>query len=250
MKKTIAVDFDGVLHGYSKKWHEGTIYDEPVPGAAAAMQALLDAGYEISVYSTRCHSRTVNGKYQPDQAREIEDYLRTRGIPFTNVHVGAGKPLCVLFIDDNAFRFTGDWAAAMPQIEAILEKRPAPAPEEGNLVRYAREELQRIGEEPGVIENFLDVMRAFSAYGHSGGSASVCIPRINQLLRFRPIAPLTGEDDEWNDVSHAGGRDDGPLWQNRRCGEVFKDATGAWILAPDDCGFTMRKSITFPYQVD
>jgi hypothetical protein len=250
MKKTIAVDFDGVLHGYSKKWHDGSIYDAPVPGSAEAMQELLDPGFEVVIYSTRCHSRTVDGKYQPGQAREIDNYLRTHGIPFTNVHVGAGKPLCVLFIDDNAFRFTGLWSAAMPHIKAILDGRPTFVPEEGSLVRYARQELQRIGEEPDVIENFLDVMRTFSGYGHSGGSASVCIPRINQLLRFRPIAPLTGEDDEWNDVSNVGGRDGGPRWQNRRCSEVFKDSTGAWILAPDDCGYTMLKSITFPYQVE
>ena len=35
--KTIAVDFDGFIHKYSKGWHDGSIYDEPVEGAAEAL---------------------------------------------------------------------------------------------------------------------------------------------------------------------------------------------------------------------
>lgn len=39
---TIAVDFDGVVHAYSKGWQGGQIYDEPVPGAIDGLRALME----------------------------------------------------------------------------------------------------------------------------------------------------------------------------------------------------------------
>lgn len=38
---TLAVDFDGVVHRYSRGWHDGTIYDEPIPGAIDGLHALM-----------------------------------------------------------------------------------------------------------------------------------------------------------------------------------------------------------------
>jgi hypothetical protein len=45
------------------------------------------------------------------------------------------------------------------------------------------------------------------------------------LASFKPIAPLTGEEWEWNDVAEQSG---GTLWQNKRCSHVFKDDNGAY----------------------
>jgi hypothetical protein len=49
---TIAVDFDGVIHGYSKGWQDGTIYDPPVPGAIETLNTLL-GNYSIFVFTSR-----------------------------------------------------------------------------------------------------------------------------------------------------------------------------------------------------
>lgn len=122
MPITIAVDFDGVLHGYSRKWADGSIYDGPKPGAAAAMQRLLDLGLETVIYSTRCYDRTERGEFQPHQREQVAAWLERHQIPYTRIHDQPGKPLCVLFIDDNAYRFHGDWDKELPSILGLLSK--------------------------------------------------------------------------------------------------------------------------------
>lgn len=50
--RTVAVDFDGVVHAYSRGWHDGTIYDEPIPGALDALHALM-RDYAVFIHTTR-----------------------------------------------------------------------------------------------------------------------------------------------------------------------------------------------------
>ena len=52
MAKTVAVDFDGVIHAYGKGWLDGTIYDKPVPGAFSALSMLMDR-YAVFIHTTR-----------------------------------------------------------------------------------------------------------------------------------------------------------------------------------------------------
>jgi len=109
--KTIAVDFDGVLHGYSLGWQDGTIYDEPKPLARESM-ALLCEKFEVVIFSTRCFPRTVRGKFEPSQDIEVAAWLKKHNIPYTRIHTEPCKPLCVAFIDDNAIRHI-NWASTM-----------------------------------------------------------------------------------------------------------------------------------------
>lgn len=39
---TLAVDFDGAVHRYSRGRHDGTIYDPPIPGALNGLRQLMD----------------------------------------------------------------------------------------------------------------------------------------------------------------------------------------------------------------
>jgi hypothetical protein len=48
-------------------------------------------------------------------------WLFKHHIPFTRIHDLPEKPLCVLFIDDNAYRFKGDWLNELPEIEKLLK---------------------------------------------------------------------------------------------------------------------------------
>jgi hypothetical protein len=100
-------------------------------------------------------------------------------------------------------------------------------PEDSNLVSYARRELTREGwlnfdDDGGIYdamigEAVLELMRAFAVQGHSGASAPLVANLFDRLARFEPLSPLTGDDDEWNEV--------GPgRWQNNRCSHVFRDS--------------------------
>lgn len=115
------------------------------------------------------------------------------------------------------------------------------------LVSYAREELGRIGQiyDGMVNEAALELVQKFSKQGHSGGSAVLTLEIASKLMRFQPLTPLTGEDNEWNEISMGDG--DNPLYQNRRCSTVFKDNDGAYDIEHADYGQGRRTPIRFPY---
>jgi len=128
-----------------------------------------------------------------------------------------------------------------------------------NLVDYAKEELKRIGMidsgEPYndmTAKAILDLIELFASQGHTGFTAPYTINTFSRLAMFKPLSPLTGEDDEWNDI------EDG-LLQNKRYSAVFKDKNGiAYNIEGKvftDDGKTLyqckdsRVDITFPYVV-
>lgn len=52
-KKTIALDFDGVIHDYTDGWRNGEIYGAATPGAFETIEALLERGYAVFIHSSR-----------------------------------------------------------------------------------------------------------------------------------------------------------------------------------------------------
>lgn len=101
---------------------------------------------------------------------------------------------------------------------------------ESGLVKYAQHELglilkqaEKDGDEEDIHmqrvfnEGILKVVKAFSDCGHSGFSASLAIHYLDRLLKFRPLVPLTLEDEEWSkvDIEHK-------VYQNNRASNVFK----------------------------
>ena len=94
---------------------------------------------------------------------------------------------------------------------------------ESNLVAHAKKELALINEEPEIVEGYLKIVQAFADMNHSGGSASVAIVVINELLQFKNLTPLTNDPDEWCDVAEQSGY---TLWQNRRNSTAFSNDGG------------------------
>lgn len=140
------------------------------------------------------------------------------------------------------------------QLHAHQEFRAAGWLDEGGNFK---DEMQE-----AMCSHVLKLLEVFAGEGHSGFSAPYAINMFEKLARFEPIAPLTGEDWEWNNVG------DG-VFQNKRCSRVFKqadrfdgqayDINGKvfwdWWTDPETgekskSYFTCRESrvpITFPY---
>lgn len=134
-----------------------------------------------------------------------------------------------------------------------------------SLIDYAKNELARIpkdedGMQEAINRDILEIIKVFAKQGHSGISANHAISILERLLRFKPISPLTGADDEWNEVRNRNGV---RKYQNKRCSSVFKDVDAQGnvtrcedidkIIVSDDGGFSwfntnkFHKDITFPY---
>lgn len=115
-----AIDLDGTLlesptaDDYAAAQASGTQprLGAPLPGAAAGVQALRDAGWQTSVFTAR-FSAELDDDTRTAWALEILDHLAQHGIHVDDVWIGKDKPRTDVFIDDKAVAFTGDWATAV-----------------------------------------------------------------------------------------------------------------------------------------
>ena len=152
--KTIAIDFDGVIHRYSEGWKEGVIYDPPVPGAILAINQLMYAGYSVFIFSTRTpkdikrwlKEQHSNHLLYMSQGDFLDQYFPMTTMDETimkseqdintklqfklkcisvfdkfwndkeNIGITNRKLPAAIYIDDRAMVFTGDWTATLKQI--------------------------------------------------------------------------------------------------------------------------------------
>jgi hypothetical protein len=99
--------------------------------------------------------------------------------------------------------------------------------------RKARGELERIGEDPEVVDWYCRVVDEFFSFGHSGSSFYETLRVLTELLHQRNLSPLTNDTNEWVDRTEISGF---PVWQNNRNGEAFSQDGGAtyWLLNESD----------------
>ena len=97
-QKTIAIDFDGVIHAYREGWKDGTIYDEAVPYAIHSMKKLLARGYKLVIFT--CRAETEEG------ANAVYKWLNKYDIDTALLEVTDRKPKAIAYIDDRGIRFT------------------------------------------------------------------------------------------------------------------------------------------------
>lgn len=115
MKKTIAIDFDGVIHKYSKGWHDGTAYDVPMDGAIEGIKKLMEK-YIVYVHTAR-PAQDVQHWFgvHTDLGTEI---IREDVKFYTNEHlvgISNRKLPAIYYIDDRALYFI-DWEQTLDKV--------------------------------------------------------------------------------------------------------------------------------------
>lgn len=128
--KTFCIDFDGVIHAYSEGWKDGSIYDNPVPGAFIALSKLIEAGNSVFILSTREPRQIKRWMDRHILSLHYGEYAPLYGftcevIPFWTrfwnkknvVGITRKKLPAVAYVDDRAVRFDGDWRNLPEQLE-------------------------------------------------------------------------------------------------------------------------------------
>jgi len=108
-KSSIAIDFDGVIHKYSKGYNTGEIYDVPVDGAKVAIE-MLRRDFNIIVSTAR------------EDVRPVLAWLTKHSIIVDEVT--NKKPIAAIYIDDKGLRFE-NWFKAYFDIYKLLELTPS-----------------------------------------------------------------------------------------------------------------------------
>lgn len=135
--KTIAIDFDGVIHKYSGGWKDGSIYDEPIEGAFEFIKQLMEDGYSVFIFSAR-NSRQIKkwlDKYlwhYDCMFGDYEDKFYYYGYKAEIIHfwtkfwnkpnvlgITNRKLPALAYIDDRAICFKGNWKLMKSQIKKM-----------------------------------------------------------------------------------------------------------------------------------
>ena len=109
-KKTIVVDFDGVLHAYTSGWKGATsIPDPPVSEAFSFLNAAV-MRFEVAILSARSR--------EPGGIEAMRSWLTAYGLPeetLQKLKFPRTKPPAHVYIDDRGWRFEG----IFPSLDAL-----------------------------------------------------------------------------------------------------------------------------------
>lgn len=125
-KPTICLDFDGVVHQYRSPWQAATIIPDDVTDGFFEWAERAAPHFTIAIYSSRSKEPGGREAMMLWLHAQRKKWRLGGGKSETDNPVAfdfpAHKPPAVLYIDDRALRFDGDWSALDPV--ALLAFKP------------------------------------------------------------------------------------------------------------------------------
>lgn len=117
-RKTVGVDFDGVLHSYKSGWQGADVIpDPPIPGAIEWLEGLVDSSrFVVAITSARS---SQNGGINAMRTWLLEHGMEP-GL-LSELWFPTEKPPAHLTIDDRVWRFDGTY---FPSPDTIDEFEP------------------------------------------------------------------------------------------------------------------------------
>lgn len=147
-KRTICIDFDGVLHDYSNGYQGENVFGEMIQGADTATKVLKKNGNTIIIYTTR------------PATDELKAWLKEHDIAYDYINENPDQPkgaegcklIADIYIDDRGMCFRGQWDEwFLRQIGEFSPKRDKEkemeqAYKEGDIWRRGKEKRIRNGK--------------------------------------------------------------------------------------------------------
>ena len=128
---TLAIDFDGPIHKYSRGWQGGRIYDEVTPGAIEGVRTCVDQEATF-VFTARPNlgevaewiAREMGIPAIADSPVTSRKFWDKRGVLLVTNHKYPARA----YLDDRAVLFTvrGGWDKALEDLELALSERTYP----------------------------------------------------------------------------------------------------------------------------
>ena len=99
----ISIDFDGVIHKNSKGFHDGTIYDDPIPGTKESLE-FLSKNFTIVISTCKAipERPLINGKTGTEL---IWEWLKKYDLDQYISDVTDKKIRASFYIDDKGIKF-------------------------------------------------------------------------------------------------------------------------------------------------
>ena len=116
-QKTICIDFDGVIHDYSKGWQGEDVFGQIIPNADTGTATLKKNGWTIIIFTTR------------KKTEKLEKWLAENNISYDHINENpnqpehaSGKIIADVYLDDRGICFRGRWDSWL--MRDIIEFEP------------------------------------------------------------------------------------------------------------------------------